>query len=161
MPDIVSDGKDRVFWVPGTGGIAAAGSPTVAEINAGTDLTSWITSSEGLANSSASERVDSTGLNSTQNTELIGRRTDSPSITFKTQGKTTAPWTLFASQPYGFLVRRTLVANTTAMAIGDRVTVFPVQAGYRDEKQTAKNEMAKFSVDFAITGQVRDDAVVA
>lgn len=157
MPDIISDGMTRISWVAS---ISNAGAPTVAELNAGVALESLITA-DGLDTPTTSDRVDNSSLASTQNTELIGRRTDQPTLTFKQQGKTAAPWTTFAGKPSGYLVRRTGVAASTAWTASQKVTVMPVQAGYRNELAAAKNEVEKFSVDFAVTGEVRDDATVA
>lgn len=157
MPDIVSDGLTRVTWVPS---IASPAAPTAAELNGGVALEGFITA-DGWDASTSTDPVDNSALNSTQNTQLAGRRSDTVTLTFKQQGKTAAPWTTFAGQPTGYLVRRSGVASGTAWASGQKVTVYPVQAGYRDEKAPAKNEMEKFAVPFYMTGQVLDTAAVA
>lgn len=157
MADIVSDGLTRVSWLTSCASTAA---PTTAELNAGVALESFVTA-DGWNAKTSTDDVDNSALNSTQNTMLPGRRTDSIELTFKQQGKTATPWTTFASNPAGFLVRRSGVAATTAWAAAQKVTVYLVAAGFRDEKSPAKNELEKFAVDFKITGQTVDSATTA
>lgn len=157
MADIISDGMTRVSWVSSISSVAA---PTVAELNAGVALESFITA-DGWDASTSTDDVDNSALNSTQNTALAGRRSDSLKLTMKQQGKGNAPWTTFASNPTGYLVRRSGVSSSTAWTASQKVTVYTVQAGFREEMPPAKNEMEKFAVDFKITAQVRDDATVA
>lgn len=70
MADVVLDGYVRVSFVPT---IATLAAPTVAELNAGTVLTSFLipTGLEGFDPSQDS--VDNTALDSTFNTMLPGR----------------------------------------------------------------------------------------
>lgn len=157
MPDIISDGLTRVSWVAS---ISNPSAPTTTELNLGVALEGFITA-DGWDASTSTDPVDNSALNSTQNTQLPGRRSDDVTLMFKQQGKTSAPWTTFAGNPAGYLVRRSGVASGTAWASGQKITVYPVQAGFRDEKAPAKNEMEKFAVQFFITGQVLDTAAVA
>lgn len=157
MADIISDGLTRVSWVTT---IANTAAPTTAELNAGVALESFITA-DGWNASTSTDAVDNSALNSTQNTALPGRRSDSIELTFKQQGKTAAPWTTFAGNPAGYLVRRSGVAATTAWAASQKVTVYTVSAGFRDEKAPAKNELEKFAVDFKVTGGTVDTATTA
>ena len=157
MADIISDGMTRVTWVAS---LASPGAPTTTELNGGTALESTITA-DGWDATTSTDPVDNSALDSTQNTELAGRRSDGLTLTFKQQGKANAPWTTFAGNPAGYLVRRSGVAKGTAWASGQKVTVYPVQAGFRDEKAPAKNELEKFAVPFLITSAVLDTAAVA
>lgn len=157
MADIISDGLTRVTWCTS---IASTAAPTTAELNAGVALESFVTA-DGWNASTSTDDVDNSALSSTQNTVLAGRRTDSIELTFKQQGKGNPPWTTFAGNPVGYLVRRSGVTASTAWAASQKVTVYTVQAGYRDEKAPAKNELEKFAVDFKITGAVVDNATTA
>ena len=157
MADIISDGLTRVSWVTT---IANTAAPTASELNAGVALEGFITA-DGWNASTSTDDVDNSALNSTQNTALAGRRSDSIELTFKQQGKGNAPWTTFAGNPVGYLVRRSGVAATTAWAASQKVTVYTVQAGFRDEKAPAKNELEKFAVDFKITAGTVDTATTA
>ena len=157
MADIISDGLTRVSWVTS---IANTAAPTAAELNAGVALESFVTA-DGWNASTSTDDVDNSALNSTQNTVLPGRRSDSIELTFKQQGKSNAPWTTFAGNPAGYLVRRSGLSASTAWAASQKVTVYTVQAGFRDEKAPAKNELEKFAVDFKVTGAVVDTATTA
>ena len=157
MADIVMDGNVKVAWVTT---ISNTSAPTSSELNAGVDLTSWITP-DGLNITTETADVDTTAVNSTQNTYAVGRRTDSASLTFKHQGFAAAPWTTFASNPSGYVVVRRGIAGSTAWAASQKVLVYPAQAGYRALAPYAANEVEKFSVDFKINGIVVDSATTA
>ncbi len=157
MADIVSDGMTRVSWVSSISNTAA---PTTAELNAGVALESYITA-DGWSASTDTADVDVSALNSTQNATLAGRRTDTVELTFKQQGKSNAPWSTFASNPSGYLVRRSGVASSTAWASSQKVTVIPCQAGFRNELAPAPNTVEKFSVAFKVSSAPVDTASVA
>jgi hypothetical protein len=157
MADIISDGMTRVSWVSSISNTAA---PTTTELNAGTALESFVTA-DGWEASTETADVDNSALNSTQNSTLAGRRTDSLTLTFKQQGKANAPWTTFASNPTGYIVRRSGVAASTAWTASQKVTVYPVQAGFRNEMAPAPNTLEKFSVAFKVTSAPVDTASVA
>lgn len=157
MADIISDGLTRVTWVAS---ISNPSAPTTTELNGGVALESFVTA-DGWDASTTTDSVDNSSLDSTQNTELPGRRSDSLILTFKQQGKANAPWTTFSGNPAGYLVRRSGIAKGTAWTAAQKVTVYPVSAGFRDEKAPAKNELEKFAVPFMITGAVLDNATVA
>lgn len=157
MADIVVDGNVRISWVSTISNTAA---PTTAELGAGVALESFLMA-DGVEWGTESGEVETSPLNSTQNTALVGRRTDSISLTMKQQGKTAAPWTTFASTPSGYLVIRRAVAAATAWTATQKVTVAPCQAGFRSEVNPAANSLDKFTVKFAITGPVVDTATVA
>lgn len=157
MADIVMDGNVRLSWVTTISNTAA---PTAAELNAGVALESYVTP-DGLGISTETQDVDTTAVNSTQNTYAVGRRTDTISLTFKHQGFSAAPWTTFASNPSGYVVVRRGIAGTTAWAASQKVLVYPAQAGYRALAPYAANEVEKFTVDFKVSGIVVDSATTA
>ncbi len=157
MPDIIGDGNVRISWVTT---ISNTSAPTVAELNAGTDLTSWITP-DGWNVTTSEAEVDNSALNSTDDTRLPGRRSDDIEITFKHQGDSAAPWTTFASKPSGYLVERTSIAGSTAWTAAQKVRVFVVQAGNRNKAPRTPNEVEKFSVKFYKSAAVIDQATVA
>ncbi len=157
MADIISDGFTRVSWVSSISNTAA---PTTTELNAGVALESYITA-DGWDNGTTTAKVDTTALNSTQNTGAVGRREDTVKLTLKQQGKGNAPWTTFASTPSGYLVRRSGIAASTAWTASQKVTVIPCQGGFREELAPAANAVEKFAVEFVINGAVDDTATVA
>ena len=157
MADILMDGNIRVSWVTS---IANTAAPTVAELNAGVSLESYITP-DGFNVNTNDDKVDTSALNSTDNTAVAGRRTDEIGITFKHQGDSAVPWTTFAGRPTGYIVERTSIAGSTAWATSQKVRVFPVQSSNRQKIKRAPNEIEKFTLDFFKTGATVDTATVA
>jgi len=157
VADIVSDGKIKIMWVTT---LSSTTSPTAAQINAGVDLTPYITP-DGYSVTTGEATVDNSALNSVDDTALPGRRSDEIEITFKHQGDSAAPWTTFASNPAGYIVERTSIAYGTAIAASDKVRVFTVTAGFRNKLPRTPNEIEKFSVKFYKSAAVSDAATVA
>jgi hypothetical protein len=157
MADIISDGNVKVSWVTTISNTAA---PTTSELNAGVALESFITP-DGLKIDTSTDAIDNSALNSTQSTQMAGRRSDSIELTMKNQGQSAAPWTTFASKPSGYVVIRRSIATTTAYASGQKLQVFPAQAGDRNFQSPAANDLEKFSVKFFITGAVVDASSIA
>lgn len=157
MPDILNDGNIKVSWVTT---IANTSAPTTTELNAGIALEAFITP-DGYSITTSDDKVDTSALNSADNTAVPGRRNDEISITFKHQGDSAAPWTTFASRPDGYIVERTSIAGSTAWTAAQKVRVFPVKAGSRQKAARAANEVEKFTVDFMKTGVTIDSGAVA
>ncbi len=157
MADIIGDGNIKVYWVST---ISNTSAPTTAELNAGVDLTSFITP-DGWTIATSEAEVDNSALNSTDDTRLPGRRADDIQVTFKHQGDGSAPWTTFASKPSGYLVERTSLAYATAWTAAQKVRVFVVQAGNRNKVPRTPNEVEKFSVKYYKSAAVVDQATVA
>lgn len=142
MADIVNDGMTKVSFVATISDTAA---PTVAELNAGTALESFLTP-DGLGMDFGNDSVDVTALSSTYNAELPGRQTVSTELTLKHQGDTAAPFSTFASKPEGYIVVRRNLAATTAWTAAQVAEVYPVQIGTRRRQAPAANEVLKFTV---------------
>ena len=157
MADITNDGMTRVSWVSTISNTAA---PTAAELNAGVALESYITA-DGLDLSGEDTSIDTSALNSLQNTEMPGRTNYSAQLTFKHQGEAAAPFTTFASRPSGYLVARYLVASSTSFAAGQKVTVYPATMGTRHPMKVTPNELAKFQIKAFISGIVQQSVSVA
>lgn len=157
MADIVNDGNVRVHWVTT---LSSTTSPNATQINAGVDITPYITA-DGYNVTTSEATVDTSALNSVDDTFIPGRRSDELEITFKNQGDSAAPWTTFASNPDGYIVERRGVAYGTAIAASQKVRVFPVKAGFRNKLPVAANEVEKFSVKFHKSAATVDTATVA
>lgn len=158
MADIVGDGNIRIAWL--TAAPSNLNAPTVAEISGGVDVTPQITP-DGWNVATSEAEVDNSGLNSTDDTRLPGRRSDSIEVTFKHQGDGAAPWTTYSGKPAGYLVERTSVPYSTAWAASQKVRVFPVTAGNRNKLPRTPNELEKFAVKFYKSAEVIDQATVA
>jgi hypothetical protein len=157
VADILADGTSKVYWVST---ISNTSAPTTTELNAGVDLTPYITA-DGWSVTTATAKVDVSALNSVDNLSIPGRRDDDIEVTFKSQGDSAAPWTTFASRPSGYLVERVGVAYATAWTAAQKVRVFPCTAADRQRVPAAANELVKFTVPFMKTAAVVDQATVA
>lgn len=126
MADIIVDGMTRVAFVPT---IANINSPTLAELNAGTLLTSTLTPTglEGFENSTA--EVDNTSLASTFDTKLPGRQSFSGTgLVLKKQDGTDTVFNLLSvPNTNGHIVIRDGVVESTAWAAGQSVEVHPIR----------------------------------
>jgi hypothetical protein len=142
MADIVNDGMTKVAFVPT---IASAAAPTVAELEAGEDLESYLTA-DGLGMEFGNDSVDVTALSSTYNAELPGRQTVSTELSLKFQGDAAVPFSTFAGKPEGYVVVRRNLAATTAWTAAQVAEVYPVQIGTRRRQAPAANEVLKFVV---------------
>lgn len=159
MADLVSDGKIRVYWVPGTGGIANKAAPTVAELNAGTRLDQTMTP-DGLDISFATAEVDNSALSSTFDTRKAGRRTPTIGVTVKAQDGTDTILGLLTYQAEGYLAVRRNIDASTAWASTQKAEVFPVQCGMRS-KAYGPNTIQRFTVNLFCTADPDDNATVA
>lgn len=161
MADLISDGLTKVSWALTC---SSTGAPTAAEATAGVSLEAFITP-DGLDISRTTAMVDTGALNSTQDSEVPGRRKDSVTLTFKHQGDANAPYTTFAPvagvRPSGYLFVRYGVVSTTAFTAAQKVDVYPVQAGDRQRIKSAPNEVLKFAVPLAVNGVVQDSVALS
>lgn len=159
MADLVSDGKIRVSWVPGTGGIANKSAPTVAELNAGTRLDTVMTP-DGLDVSFSTAAVDNSALSSTFDTEKAGRRKPSGGVTIKKQDTSDTIFGLLTYQAEGYLVVRRDLDAATAWATSQKAEVYPVQCGMRS-KAYGPNTIQRYTVPMFFTADPDDNATVA
>jgi hypothetical protein len=159
MADLISDGKIRVYWVPGTGGIANKSAPTVAELNAGTRLDVVMTP-DGLDLSFATAAVDNSSLSSTFDTEKAGRRKPSGKLTIKRQDGTDTIFALLAYQSEGFLAIRRNIDASTAWTIAQKAEVYPAQTGMRSQGY-GPNTIQRYDVPLFFTSDPDDFATVA
>ena len=128
MADLLSDGMIRVEWLTTCANIAA---PTVAERNAGLNLTPVMTP-DGLKTDASNANVDNSSLASTYDTTLVGRVKNANSVKFKKQDAADTAATTLTFKANGFLLVRRNVATGTAPAIGDKCEVYPSQCGVQN-----------------------------
>lgn len=147
--------------------IANKAAPTVAEINAGTDLTGQLSRS-GLDTPLSGSSIDTAGIDSRHNSKASGTYGgDDVDMEFyrDTVSGTDTAWTTLARQVTGFYVVRRFGgatgASSDAFVIGQRVEVWPIDVMSRSMLKTAENEAQKFNVKSAVTSAPNDTAVVA
>jgi hypothetical protein len=156
MTDIKNNGKTKVAFLLSCASVAA---PTVAELNAGEPLETFLLGGIGLETSTDS--ADTTSLASTVDTSRAGRKSMDGESMFKDQGRGEVPFTTFADHQAGFLVVRRQVARATVWAASDKVEVYTVEAGLRKRQASTANEVLKFACKLRHSAAPSMDAVVA
>lgn len=150
MADVFADGNTRVAFVGSISNIAA---PTVAELNAGTLLQSYITADGLMGFEATTAEVDTTSLASTFNTKTIGRDDFSGTglrLKKQTYGSDTV-FSLLTRTTAGYIVIRRGTTETTAWAASQAVEVYPVTCGQRKFLAPEANSVQKYEVPTPIT----------
>ncbi|WP_372672972.1 phage tail tube protein [Amycolatopsis kentuckyensis] len=159
MADMLSDGNNRVSFVPA---IANPAAPTVAELNAGTSLEGLIMG-DGLDINTDEDTVTADKLSETTHSESPGRSKTTIQLTCvrKDVPAQDVAWTTLLRGLTGYLVVRRGVAYTTAWTIGQKPEVYPVKFGQRRMLKPEANGVEKFMSQGYNTAAPVLDAVVA
>lgn len=152
-----SDGYTRIQHVPS---ISNTASPTAAECNAGTDVTTFVPK-DGLTTPANQNFIDNSSLASTFDAQNIGSEGGNITLVGKRNNTTDTFWDLITRGLTGYLVVRRGIASSDTFTAGDPVEVYPVE--YHDPvmDQTASNSQARFTVNAAVTDEPNRKAVVA
>lgn len=157
--DLISDGMTRVTWLTSVTNINA---PTVAELNAGQELTDRITP-DGLKIDPTTADVDTSSLASTYDTKEVGRVGFETELTFKRGTTVQEDWAYqnLVKGLHGVLVVRRGIALDTAYAVGQQVEVYPTVCGERANVSPAGNEVSKFISPIKVYAPPATNALVA
>lgn len=156
MADLVSDGKIRIYWVTAIANISA---PTVAELNAGTRLDTFVTP-DGLKREWTTQPVDNSRISSTFDTEDVGRRKPALGVTIIRQDGTDVIFNLLAYKAVGFLVVRDNIDASTAWAAAQKCEVYPAKCHQRS-KMYGPNTLQRADIPISCTTDPDDNATVA
>jgi hypothetical protein len=153
MSDLTYDGMLRVAFVPTIANIAA---PTVAELTAGTDLTPRL-APDGVARSADTGTVDTTKMSSTANTQMVGRRSFTASVTYQrgTDEPATEVEEALTYRAAGYLVVRTSVTYETPWASAQKIEVYPVQVGEANPGTPGPDTVQTVEVPLTVTDTPR------
>lgn len=158
MARIVYDGNFKVRWLDTAPANPAA--PTVAEWNAGTDLTPFVPK-DGFASGGSNNRVAGGDLSTAFAGESMGTWGSQLSVTAFLDDATAgnvAYDTIGVRGATGAIV----VSPFGAPAAGDLVYVWPdVEAGQPIHPSTAENERQKFTAEFAVRAEPQFHARMA
>lgn len=157
MAPVIIDGRVRVTFATAIANIAA---PTTTELNAGTSLEGFITP-DGLDIGFDTGEVDVANIGSTYSSTRAGRRKATISVKFHHDSPTDTPWNLLPYRTTGYLVVRMGIDKTTAWASGDKVKVFPVEAGEPSDEAPGPDSTWDFTVPMFVTADANQRAVVA
>lgn len=159
MPDITSDGKTRVAWVPTVANIAA---PTTAELNAGMLLQTTLTADGLMGLSPDTADVDTSSLASTFNTNVNGRTSFSGTgLRLKKQSGTDTIFTTLVRDTAGYLVVRRSIAEGTAWASTQAVEVYPALCGELKRLDPEPNSVERYEIPLKVTSTPNLRAAVA
>ncbi len=159
MPDITSDGKTRVAWVPTIANIQA---PTTTELNAGMLLQSTLTADGLVGFAPETADVDTSALDSTFNTTVNGRTSFSGTMfRLKKQSGTDTIFTTLTRDTAGFVVIRRSIAASTAWASTQAVEVYPALCGEVARMDPEANTVERYQIPLKITSSPALRAAVA
>jgi hypothetical protein len=157
MSRIVFDGNYHVYWLAASPANAAA--PTVAEITAGVELTTYIPK-DGFNPAVTNNRVTGGDLNGAFVDEAMGTWGSQLEVTAyrdSVGGSDTAYTTLT-----DFATGAIVVTPFAAKATGVKAYVWPdVQCGVRIPMQTAENALQKFTAQLAVRKTPNMNSTVA
>jgi hypothetical protein len=165
IPATPADGNTKVLFVPA---IANTSAPTVAELTAAgvVDVSCYLTS-DGWTPSLSEQVVSDERLCSTQIFEQPGRKTDSLDVVYidNTNSANAATFNKAADTlsegAAGYMVVRRGIPYATAIAAGQKVTVYPVAAMTQNELPAEANSVSKIGQKLAVTGAVKRRVAVA
>jgi hypothetical protein len=150
--------------------IANQGAPTVAELNAGVDITATL-GRDGLNSPTGGQSMDVSDVSSRFSKKAAGTY-GGDDITLKgyrdSSNSADLLWTTFppvsGSLPggtTGFLVARRFGGSTTAWTTGDKVETYPVEVTSRQNDTIAENKAYSVTVMLAVNAEPTMTAVVA
>lgn len=155
MADYGFDGMIKVSFVPTIANVAA---PTTTELNAGTPLEAQLTA-DGVSVGIDTASVDTSKLNSTANSEIIGRDSYTVSVKYVrgSHAYATAIQSALVRGASGYLAIRRDIVSTTAWASSQKVEVYPVQCKRPNPDTPAANALQTVAVPMSVTdgGSVR------
>ena len=164
MADYGFDGMIKASFVPI---VANVDAPTVAELTAGVPLEGRLTA-DGLQIGSDTASIDTSKLNSTANSETIGRDSYTVSVTYVrgSDPEAEAVQTGLVRGASGFLAVRRNKVSTLAFTAADEVELYPVICKRPNPTAPAANALQTVAVGMSVTdgNKVRgidDPAVIA
>lgn len=141
--------EGRVWFVTT---IANTSAPTVAEINAGTDLTPFLRR-DGLSTPNSGTTIDIADASSQFNKTAPGNRGGDASVLNMYRDSVTGSdtaWSTLVELTAGHIVVRRFGGSTVAPAIGNKVEVYKGTVINREMAQIGDNDPQRFTVMFSV-----------
>lgn len=157
----LADGNLKVSWVSA---IADPTAPTALELNAGIDLTCYLTP-DGFSPGGDEQVVNDSRLCSRQDYEKPGRSTDTLSLTYVFRGQEAIgtdneAFHTLTHLAEGYVVTRWGTDYEADFAAADVVDVIPAQAGKQMKQPPEANSVLKIGQRIFVTGEVQRDVAV-
>jgi len=153
IADMLLDGNIKVSWVPTVANLAA---PTVAELTAGVSLEERLTP-DGLSITFDTSMIPNSALNSTYDTEQVGRSKVTTTLKYKAGavGSTDDVRDALSFRAVGVLAVRRGVDAATAWTAAQEVELYPSQCGRPNPDAPAPNAIQVVTVQLGSTGTPR------
>lgn len=152
-----NDGRIRVQLVATIANIAA---PTVAELNAGTHITGFL-SKDGLTTPADQNNVDVGTLAETFNAQVPGTFGGAVEMTGLRDDAADTLWDLITYDLARHVVVRRGPPTATAFAAAQKVEVYPTRFHEPVPDQTGGDEVSRFTISAPVTSQPNLKATVA
>ena len=152
VPSTPADGLVNTIWVPSISNIQ---KPTAEEINAGTDLSNYVTLG-GWSCSPSQDSISDQRENSVQDYENPGRKKISgPSIevidnTNTSHSTQNVAMDTLKEGEEGYFVRRYGKPTDSTFVAGDIVNVYAVRIGMSAKVEIAANSVLRSKVNFSV-----------
>lgn len=149
MADYGFDGMIKVAFVAS---LTTPTAPTAAAVTAGVQLDPRLTP-DGLTITSDTASIDTSKLNSTGNSEIIGRDSFTVGVKYVRGDDTnaTAVQTALVRGASGYLVVRRDKLATVAWTASDKVELYPIQCKRPSPEAPAANALQTVSVGMSVT----------
>ena len=154
MPSLVYEENTKVVYLPTIAAVDL--EPTVAEIAAGTDVTSYITK-DGINEGASNNRVASGTIDTAFDAEEPGSYGFQLSLTAERDDTDDDFFDLFVRGLRGYI----LISDTASVAATEKCRVYPVAAMSPEFPASAANTKKTVTVPFAVTAPPNLRAVIA
>ena len=156
MGQYAFDTLTRVDWVVT---LSSTTSPTAAQLNAGTPL-STLVSKDGVNVSLTNNKVSTATIASLTDTETVGSVGASLTLTGFRDDATDTFWNLVVYGTDGFVVIRRGVLYSTTWTAAQKAEVYPATMFNPIPAASAGNTSQSFTAEFAVTGEIQLKATV-
>ncbi len=157
MARLVYEGRTTVYWATA---VTNKEAPTIAEINAATDVSAYV-SKDGVAVNITTNNVDSATIQEIFDAQVVGSYGANVQITGFRDDDDDEFYDLCVYGTNGFLILDRFNTSGQAPTAGDAVEVWPAQMHEPAMQNSATNTQQRFIETFAITEAPALRAVVA
>lgn len=157
MSRLVYEGRTNVYWATT---VADPAAPTVAEITAAVNVTSFVPK-DGVAVNLSTNNVDSATIAEIFDAQVVGSYGGAPQVTGFRDDTADTFYDLCVYGTNGFLILDRFNPSGTLPVAGDKVEVWPAQMHEPVMQNSATNTQQRFVEAFAITSAPELRATVA
>lgn len=153
MPRLISNGEVKMQWLT-----TASSPPTIAQVNAGTEITGFVSSLDTPLDGDA---VDSSDLSSAFNKTVAGKFGGTVSASMYRDDTADTAFTLFPRNTTGYLVIRRFGGSGVAFAATNVIDMWNLRVITRSDAALDDNSVQAFTVTFAALDEPGIGLVVA